>query len=288
MTAAQRLLPSQNTGATLPVDAVAWQNEADTEVEALWRYVGAPLINVAGTANAVTATSDTSVVTALTSYKSGQKFTIVPIATNTSAVTLNIDGVGILNVVDQDGNALAAGRWISGRRYLIENDGSALRIIAAGLLAPQPPSPIPSFQLADQKASGTSGGTATSGAFQQRTLNTVLRNVLAGASLSSNQFTLPAGTFHISWSAPVLLSGLHLTRLQNITDSTTVATGTSEFTADSVVQTRSFGSVVVTITVPKVFEIEHRVGATQATNGFGAATSFGTETYTVVDVVVGP
>jgi hypothetical protein len=45
------------------------------------------------------------------------------------------------------------------------------------------------------------GGTSTS-SYTKRDLNTVVTNEIAGASLSSNQITLPSGTYYINASAP--------------------------------------------------------------------------------------
>ncbi len=81
--------------------------------------------------------------------------------------------------------------------------------------------------------------------------NTTVRNSGAISSylLASNLFQLGGpGTYYISWSAPAIASDAHQTRLQNITDSTTAATGTSEFGFNTqAVQTRSVGSAVITI-----------------------------------------
>src|SRR5690242_14620433 len=49
-------------------------------------------------------------------------------------------------------------------------------------------------------ADDAAGGTFTSGAWRTRTLNEELRNTL-GASLASNQITLPAGSYYAEWWA---------------------------------------------------------------------------------------
>lgn len=50
----------------------------------------------------------------------------------------------------------------------------------------------PDVIIEDQKTSGTNGGTATSGARETRTLNTLVYNAGSLASLASNDFTLPS------------------------------------------------------------------------------------------------
>ena len=144
---------------------------------------------------------------------------------------------------------------------------------------------LPDVIVEEQQTSGTAAGASTSGSFTTRVLTTLVRNVGSIASLSSNQVTLGAGTYYMAWSAPCLASNQHQTRLQNITDATTTGTGTSEFCDSTVAMTtRSFGSVVVTIAGSKAFAVQHRVTTSHATNGLGAACSFGTEIYTRLEI----
>ena len=82
----------------------------------------------------------------------------------------------------------------------------------------------------NQQASGTaSGETIPSATWTQRVLNTTVLNTIAGASLASNQITLPVGTYQAVGSASYQqVSGTNGTarlRLRNITDGTTVLTG---------------------------------------------------------------
>lgn len=131
------------------------------------------------------------------------------------------------------------------------------------------------LHVVDAKADNTDGGTFTSGAWRTRTLNTERTNEISGASLSSNQITLPAGTFFIMASAPALGVGGHQTRLRNITDGTTTILGTSEVVSTTTAQTgRSYVQGRFTIAVQKVFELQHRGTATFSTTGFGQAVDF--------------
>jgi len=130
------------------------------------------------------------------------------------------------------------------------------------------------LHVRDEKASGTGGGTFTSGSFQTRTLNTSVTNEISGASLSSNQITLPSGTYFIIASAPCV-NGDHKTKLRNTTDSTDTIIGTSERSNSSTdAFSRSFVIGRFTISAQKTFELQHRTGTTQSTNGFGVAVSF--------------
>lgn len=59
----------------------------------------------------------------------------------------------------------------------------------------------PYIHVQDQKTTGTGGGLTAVG-WNPRDLNTVLVNEIAGASLSGNAITLPAGSYYIEASAP--------------------------------------------------------------------------------------
>jgi hypothetical protein len=136
------------------------------------------------------------------------------------------------------------------------------------------------LHVRDEKASGTNGGGFTSGSFQTRTLNTSVTNEISGASLSSNQITLPAGTYYIHATAPANAPNNHKTKLRNITDSSDVLIGTTEYMSNSI-NGMSSSSVVgrFTIASQKTFEIQHRCETTVGTNGFGIPSS-----YSVVEV----
>ena len=134
--------------------------------------------------------------------------------------------------------------------------------------------------IEDQKTEGTNGGTFTSGVWQTRDLNTLAYNSGTLASLSSNRFTLPAGTYCIDWDAPAGEGvGKNKTRLYNYTASSVVAYGRNAVNASS-----SCGTAVVTVSRSTSFQIEHRCETTVSDTGLGAATGWGTEVYTRVRV----
>jgi hypothetical protein len=142
--------------------------------------------------------------------------------------------------------------------------------------------------IEDQKAQNTAAQTLTSGSDQTRELTTLSYNRDSIASLSSNRFTLPAGTWEIAWSAPYFISGGDRTAqsfLYNQTDATEVARGQSVWFGASGTgddgNVYSSGSAVVTIAGSKAFEIRHRVSST---NTGGEPSNFGTEVYTRVIV----
>ena len=141
--------------------------------------------------------------------------------------------------------------------------------------------------IGDQKSAGTEGGTFTSGAWQTRDLNTEISDADGIVSISSNQFTLAAGTYLVNASAPAHKVNGHQIRLYNTTDSSTVAFGTTEIAhASDNCGNRSFVSARFTISGSKVYEIQHRCGTTRATDGFMRVhTNFGEgELFTLVEI----
>ena len=147
---------------------------------------------------------------------------------------------------------------------------------------------VPYVNIQDQKAANTDGGTFTNGAWRTRVLNTVVSDIAGIASLASNQITLSPGTYRCSISVPGFFCGTHTTRLQNITASSTVLSGTSEATETSSTlgtQTRSLISGKFILTTSAALEVQHQCAVTKASNGLGHATNFGAvEIYTNVEL----
>lgn len=135
----------------------------------------------------------------------------------------------------------------------------------------------------DKKSSTTNGGTFTSGSWQTRDLNTVVANTISGASLGSNQLTLPAGTYWVNASAPGYRVDAHQAQLYNTTSSAVVLLGTTEYSTKTVAannQTRSFISGTFVLSGTAVLELRHRCGATSgADNGLGVSNDFGDQVY---------
>ena len=86
----------------------------------------ATLITVSG-ADTITGT----LVQTLTAYATGQQFSFVAAGTNTTAVTLNIDGLGAKAVTRTGAVALDAGALVSGQMAIVEYDGTRFQLINA-------------------------------------------------------------------------------------------------------------------------------------------------------------
>jgi len=141
------------------------------------------------------------------------------------------------------------------------------------------------LQVEDQKTLGTHGGTFTSGAWQTRVLNTVVTNQIDGASLSSNQITLPAGSYYMECNAPGYNCRYHKAKLYNVSDTADISIGPGTMTDTNMyVQTQAIVSGNFTIASQKTLELRHRCTSTFSL-GFGVATSLGNnETYSVVKI----
>ena len=70
-----------------------------------------------------------TVTPTLTAYATGQQFSFVAAGTNTTAVTLNIDGVGVKSVTRAGTTALAAGDILTGQVAIVEYDGTQFQLL---------------------------------------------------------------------------------------------------------------------------------------------------------------
>jgi len=271
-----RKTPALSNNGGVKINDDTYAEEVNANVVALWPRVNCWLVSIAGSGNAITAQTDTSASNgAITAYTRPMTFFYKAINANTGAVTINIDNVAVVNIKDQFGAALQGAEFSIGGVYALTYDGTQFiaRGVTAGVSAA--PSTAPGLIVNDQQTSGVSEG-ITSGAYRQRTLNTVVRNTI-GASLASNQITLLAGTYYAEWSASGFSVDLFKTRLQNITDTATIALGSNERANSSVPASagRSRGTAYFTISASKVIQIEMRTQSTNSSQGAGFACSFG-------------
>jgi hypothetical protein len=66
---------------------------------------------------------------ALTAYAAGNQFSFVAANTNTGAVTINIDGVGVKSITKNGTTALVAGNIVANSVVLIEYDGTRFQLL---------------------------------------------------------------------------------------------------------------------------------------------------------------
>ena len=152
---------------------------------------GVPLITVAGTADAITGT----ITPSLTAYTTGGLFSFVVGSTNTTAVTLNIDGLGAKAVTRTGSVALVAGDMVTGQVVLVEYDGTRFQLLNGN-------------SFTNLKASGTLGVTGlttlgvTGAVFPGSSSGTA--TIVAPAAAGTPTLTLPTntGTFITDFSTP--------------------------------------------------------------------------------------
>jgi hypothetical protein len=142
---------------------------------------GVPLITIAGTADAITGT----ITPSLTAYTTGGLFSFVVGSTNTTAVTLNIDGLGAKAVTRTGSVALVAGDMVTGQVVLVEYDGTRFQLLNGN-------------SFTNLKVSGTLGVTGlttlgvTGAVFPGSTSGTA--TIVAPAVAGTPTLTLPIAT----------------------------------------------------------------------------------------------
>ena len=144
------------------------------------------------------------------------------------------------------------------------------------------------FHVRDEKSSGTAGGTSSTGT-NTRVINTIKTNEITGASLSSNQITLPSGTYYLDASTVGLNHDRQRLYLYNTSDSSVEVIGQVSYcnagaSDQNIVQVRGR----FTISAQKVFEIRHWVQSGTSGNGLGVddgnQSSLSPEVYTDVTI----
>ena len=94
------------------------------------RAAHARAVSAGGTGNAITITN----TFAQTTYTLGNRIAFLATATNTAAVTVNVDGLGVKSLKSHDGTALPAGGITSGSIYEAIYNGTEFRL-SGGVLA---------------------------------------------------------------------------------------------------------------------------------------------------------
>ncbi|MER9706028.1 hypothetical protein NKJ10_17530 [Mesorhizobium sp. M0204] len=137
--------------------------------------------------------------------------------------------------------------------------------------------------LEDRKLSGVAGGNFISGAFRPRTLNTKSYDPAGIITLAGDEFT-PSVNCRVRWRAPACAVAAHVSRLFNVTDGVTVASGSgAEADSGPNAQTDSVGWG--TAVAGKAYRLEHWATNTRNTFGFGVSVGSGeSELYTSVEI----
>jgi hypothetical protein len=128
----------------------------------------------------------------------------------------------------------------------------------------------------ETQSSATDGGTATSGSYAKRTLNTTVVNNISGCSLASSVITLGAGTYQVCAWAPHYKTDRAKSRLRDTTNSADLAVSNTGLASNSY-----FGSWVAVVATEFTLagstdiELQSRVQTTFASQGFGLSAGMG-------------
>lgn len=267
-----------------------------------------------GTATALTLTP----TPAIQAYAPNQRFSVKFSVTSGTNPTINVSAKGAKSLKQYDGSGAKVAAvfiadqvsdiWYDGTDWVLTNQivvsasetarGSVELAtgaeVAAGADTVRAVTPAglsanytQKFALVatEERATGVSPGNNLNGT-NVRQLNTVRSNTIAGASLASNQITLPAGSYHVVGSAPFFNGDRHRCYLHNVTDNVAVLLGTSE-NAGAAFTTRSIVRGMFSIAAKKVFELRHSMQVAQ-TNGLGDPCADGqAEVYAEIEFVRG-
>lgn len=132
------------------------------------------------------------------------------------------------------------------------------------------------MHVVEEIAASASSGTATSGSYFTRTLNTVVTNTITGASLASNQITLPAGTYNIFAEVPSYRADGHIAKLRRVSATAAdVVIGTTGYSGSGTSNANSYSYIFGQFTVGTsgAYEVQQRVELTRASDGLGAPVS---------------
>ena len=139
--------------------------------------------------------------------------------------------------------------------------------------------------LREEQTSGTNSqsanGNPSAGTWYTRVINVEI-DPSSFVTLASNQFTLAAGDYLISWWAQAGHGmGGNQTRLYDVTGTAVVTNGYGSGETDGTrAETRhSVGTVRVSPSGSNVYRVEHRVKGAESWDTMGMAQSLGTEVY---------
>ena len=139
----------------------------------------------------------------------------------------------------------------------------------------------------EQQSSGTAPASYSAETYATRVLNTSVNNTITGSSLSSNQFTLPAGTYKVKAYCPNYAGGYSKAVLYNVTTSSNILYGMNCYAngaASNVTSTFSIISNVFTIATTSTFAVKQYFSVSDSQMGGVAASSGQIETYTHVEI----
>ena len=134
-------------------------------------------------------------------------------------------------------------------------------------------------------SNNTAGGSATSGAWRTLVINTTKKNNITSASLSSNQITLPAGTYCIRAWQWFYHCARNKLRFYDTTNTAAKVIGGSNYLDTDYNSAPNWLVGYFVLSGSAACELQYQVQTTMATQGLGIETNFSTtEQYTSVAI----
>jgi hypothetical protein len=166
------------------------------------------------------------------------------------------------------GGSVAGG--IASNGFIGSIDSLRISPLAGNLGMPQ----SLTFRLEERQVGD--GGTFSNGEWRTRALNTTKHDPAGLASLNLSQVTLPPGRYECEAAGNAFRVERHRIRLRDVTNGTTLATGSSEFANDGdAVSTTSTLRTWFYLPQTTTIELQHRGQTSHAGNGFGVGSGFG-------------
>lgn len=217
-----------------------------------------------------------------------------------STAKIAVNAVGNSQIANSAVTSGKLGGGVTGGFLIGQAGGGFLQFALSGALSVDPTSGVVTLTtpistdiavIQDIKADGTDGGTFTSGALRLRDLNSL--NDPAGfvVALSGNKFTLPIGKYVLWAEVPAYVTGDHQAIVYDETNSVIKLSGSScsngnlaPLTSRSVIMGYLDYSMASSDTQ---LDIQHQCDTTEATDGFGKASSFtvANEVYTQIMII---
>ena len=162
----------------------------------------------------------------------------------------------------------------SSNNLVLASDGSAtINQISSSSVFPAggTGNPISVAVIADEKAFNVDGGSSVLG-WQDKELNTEISDPDGIVSIASDQFTLGAGTYLITWSVPGYKTQRQFSLLYDVTAGVDLEVSQVAYSlSNNSVQTSSSGSYIHTITSSNTYKIRHYINVVSTTFGKGVA-----------------
>lgn len=193
------------------------------------------------------------------------------VLTSNAAVTVAQGGTGLTSLT---ANNLIVGAGTSNVTFIAPGtSGNVLTSNGTTWASTAPAATaLPLIILQDQKASGTDGGTFTSGAWRTRDLNTEVVDTGNNCTLAANRFILLPGTYRIRARLPSIGCGYTAARLYDTTSGVEVLAGTVGYSVNTGngVQRDDIIEGRFTIGSSKALELQQWCTVTRTGDGFGA------------------